>query len=1088
MPLPIVSPTLFNAHALPADPADTHLQPGIHLRVDAHPLLGLPVAPYIVWRAVLRDAKQIKLRDDVVFVDSRGRVLTAPFTLTADNPVTAHLALAPGQTCVWARVNADPGGGEVPGQPGPLTVGPALRRVATRLDGSRLSTAATAANPTAAAASQSGITATAFVTTLQGPAAVATRTAPPFAFGAPGIVQILLQGRGTVVNVVWFEQRDVGRLDWAPFTLLNLPHQGGPRYLPIANPILRAEARVLTQAPQRRPLQETLGMLPPALAPGETPLWEAKRVNSLALPLQPDLDRLITDLSVSPLEMTTSTPVSDERGRPLGNFTQRCLDRVLQSRFDPGVAALFGHKALDGDFKEPAPLMVFYWVAGFFQDFPPAKDPGLANPFFDALLAQLGTQVRFPTSSAWVGTWIKLASGLDVPVDKKLLKTLQEMGSVVGLGALAVADRSAGPAPMQPPSITGHRHVDWIPMPVPGARREVELQLAGVGVAALLAAEKQTPDGGAQRDSLHKSNGDGFHLPLVLGRNAADEDSLPPPVPGTGQLSDRQASADTIRYGVAQQDGFGRWSDWAVVVNPPGPRPRPPRPVFRAMYSQPANAAASGGAVRVIVEVPPLASLAPASFAVREFELVVTDLTTSGVSTETRLIATPLAPPATLDFTFTGPLLAATEVRKLRLVARWRDTASQFSEPSEPAVITMNDPRPPVQITVPDTLMYSGRPDVTGLSTVEYAWTPAPGQANVAIWYSDENRIVRHLGTAAGGTPEAALAAALAATTDPAARATLIRNAPALVPDHLFERLQGVVFDGAAGQKTFRHAVSGSLRVLNVYRIAAESASGARVALTSLPLLIFAVPNADPPPRPVLEIKPAAMADNDAPCAAEVRITLTQGLTEAVQWRLRRSLVGARDLQRMPVVALGAMGAPDDKGRQTALYVDEGPVQISAAAKLKPWLRYYWVAEAQGAPAPGSVAAGRPVPGAWGSPSDPVSVMLVPPLPPAAVTALVASGSAGVGGGMVGVQLAFTHPHGLAGGALGPYKARVMRRDPGTPLRILGTVELEGEGPYSISGMDPANAADEVPLGSVYRIVVIDPIGRESAAAETVLA
>ncbi|MGQ3095844.1 MAG: hypothetical protein ACT6RP_20505, partial [Roseateles sp.] len=133
MPLHIVSPTLFNAHALPADPADTHLQPGIHLRVDAHPLLGLPVAPYIVWRAVLRDGRQVKLRDDVVFVDSRGRVLTAPFTLTPDNPVTAHLALAPGQTCVWARVNADPGGR----QPGPPVIGPGPRLVATRLDGSR---------------------------------------------------------------------------------------------------------------------------------------------------------------------------------------------------------------------------------------------------------------------------------------------------------------------------------------------------------------------------------------------------------------------------------------------------------------------------------------------------------------------------------------------------------------------------------------------------------------------------------------------------------------------------------------------------------------------------------------------------------------------------------------------------------------------------------------------------------------------------------------------------------------------------------------------------------------------------------------
>lgn len=1086
MPLPIVSPTLFNAHALPADPADTHLQPGIHLRVDAHPLLGLPVAPYIVWRAVLREARQIKLRDDVVFVDSRGRVLTAPFTLAPDNPVTAYLTLAPGQTCLWARVNADPAGGEVPGQPGPITAGPSLRRVATRLDRSRL--VASANVPQAAAAGASGIAATAFVTTLQGPAPVATRTAPPYAFGAPGIVQILLQGRGTVVGVAWLEQRGVGKLDWAPFTLLNLPHRGGPRYLPIANPIVRAEARVLQQAPQRRPLQETLGMLAPALSPGETSPWEAKRVNSLALPLQPDLDRLITDPSVSPLEMTTSTPVTDERGRPLGNFTQRCLDRVLQSRFDPGVAALFGHKALDAEFKEPMPLLVFYWVAGFFQDFPPGKDPGLADPFFDALLAQVGTQLRFPTTGSWVGAWVKLASGLDVPVDKKLLKSLQEMGNVVGLGAMAVADRSASPAAMQPPEITAQRHVGWVPMPVPGARREVELQLAGVGVAALLAAEKQTPDGGAQRDSLHKLNGDGFHLPLVLGRNAADEESLPPPAPGTGQLSDRQASADTIRYGVAQQDGFGRWSDWAVVVNAPGPRPRPPRPVFRATYTQPANAALSGGSVRVIVEVPPLASLAPASFAVREFELVVTDQTTSGVSTETRLIATPLAPPATLDFTFTGPLLAATEVRKLRLVARWRDTASQLSEPSEPAVITMNDPRPPVQITVPDTLMYSGRPDVTGLSTVEYAWTPAAGQANVAIWYSDENRIVRHLGTAAGGSPEAALATALAVTTDPAARATLIRNAPALVPDHLFERLQGVVVDGAAGQKTFRHAVSGSLRVLNVYRIAAESASGARVALTSLPLLIFAVPNADPPPRPVLEIKPAAMADNGAPYAAEIRITLTRGMTEATQWRLRRSLVGARDLQRMPVVALGAMGAPDEQGRQTALYVDEGPVQISASATLKPWLHYFWVAEAQGAPAPGSVAAGRPVPGAWGSPSDPVSVMLVPPLPPAAVTALTASGSPGAGGGSVDVTLTFTHPHGLAGGALGPYKLRVMRRDPGTPLRILATVDVVGDAPYSASGMDAANAADEVSAGTVYRIVVIDPIGRESVAAETVLA
>ena len=53
----------------------------------------------------------------------------------------------------------------------------------------------------------------------------------------------------------------------------------------------------------------------------------------------------------------------------------------------PGCAALFGHKALDPEFKEPAPLLVFYWVAGFFQDFPPAKALGEEPALRDLRLA-----------------------------------------------------------------------------------------------------------------------------------------------------------------------------------------------------------------------------------------------------------------------------------------------------------------------------------------------------------------------------------------------------------------------------------------------------------------------------------------------------------------------------------------------------------------------------------------------------------------------------------------------------------------------------------------------------------------------------
>ena len=53
MTLPIVSPTLFNGHGLAAAISEHHAQPGCHVRVNTHPLLGLPVAPFIIWRGVM---------------------------------------------------------------------------------------------------------------------------------------------------------------------------------------------------------------------------------------------------------------------------------------------------------------------------------------------------------------------------------------------------------------------------------------------------------------------------------------------------------------------------------------------------------------------------------------------------------------------------------------------------------------------------------------------------------------------------------------------------------------------------------------------------------------------------------------------------------------------------------------------------------------------------------------------------------------------------------------------------------------------------------------------------------------------------
>lgn len=51
----IVPPTLLNLAALPGLTSEPHIQPGNHLRVAHNPVLGLPVAPFVLQRARLGD-------------------------------------------------------------------------------------------------------------------------------------------------------------------------------------------------------------------------------------------------------------------------------------------------------------------------------------------------------------------------------------------------------------------------------------------------------------------------------------------------------------------------------------------------------------------------------------------------------------------------------------------------------------------------------------------------------------------------------------------------------------------------------------------------------------------------------------------------------------------------------------------------------------------------------------------------------------------------------------------------------------------------------------------------------------------------
>lgn len=1081
-----VSPSLFNAHAIGAAAEDTHLQPGNHLRVNAHPRLGLPVAPFVIWRATVFDDVGLKFRSNVLFLDKNDRRLVPPFELTPDNPVTAYIALRPGETCLYARALVDPA--PRASRSSPRTIRPTIASAAigrTRPRTARVVDSRSATEPQAVG---SGVVVEAFVDSAVGPACVGRRDSESFAFSAPGIVKLRLAGTGDVVGVVWLEMRDVDALKFSPWAILTLPHIGGARYLSVDGALARAGLRVLHQAPRRRPLQEASSAVPLANMPPEDPLFEAQRVTSLAGPLTPDLDSLITDTSESPFDQVVEAGLKDAAGAAIGTATQRRIDRFFQAQLDPGSAALLGYKIRDEEMRDATFGLSVYWVAGFFRDHAPPID---GQDVIDGLIGRLGPENRIGSATKLVETVRLLMEGIpNTKLNEDKLPAFERANDYVGLGTFAVVDHAAPMMPMPTPRITAATHAGWIPEVPPAARREVRLDLADIAIGGMLAAMKQTPGNvfGGVVETLNPANREGFHLPVVLALDLDDETRAPASEAGTGKLNDRNAAAETITYFVAQQDRFGRWSPWASAMNDPGPRPRPPRPVLRALYTQPVDPATSGGTVRVLVDVPPLASLAPGAHPIRELFLQGSYVPFGTPVSLTTSVGDPLAPATRLDFTFAGPVLAPQSSRELTLLARWRDTTGGTSFPSEPLTLTMHDPRPPAPLalptTPPDALDYSSRPDVAGLSMVEYAWTPAP-EATYAVYYSDENRLMAHLARAGASADDAALLASLRAQKDPAARATSLRANAARFGAHLFERLNGVVVDGAAGQTMFRHAVSGSLRVLNVYRIGAEaSATNAAVDVTTLPLLVFAVPSADPPAKPVLAAAPGTMASNGDTYAATLSITVTPGATEARTWRLRRSNLGGSDPLRMPIVATGPIDprGADDRQHVEGI-VDAGAVVIAPTAKLQPWVRYHWVAEVQGAPAPGSEAAGRAVPGAWSAPSDPVSLILVPPLPPEPVARLRVEATP-VGANFTAVSLVFGHKHGLSGGASGTYRVRLMRRVPKASMETLSEAPIAGAGPFKLAAGDPA---DEVPARTVFAVVVIDPLGRESAVAEVML-
>jgi hypothetical protein len=200
-----------------------------------------------------------------------------------------------------------------------------------------------------------------------------------------------------------------------------------------------------------------------------------------------------------------------------------------------------------------------------------------------------------------------------------------------------------------------------------------------------------------------------------------------------------------------------------------------------------------------------------------------------------------------------------------------------------------------------------------------------------------------------------------------------------------------------------------------------------------------------------------------------------------VRYRLRRA-TATSDAELMPVVAEGPVpprpvGAP---APQVVTVVDTGTSPSGPRTSLSAWSRYTWRIEVGGPSAPGGGPAGE-----WSSPSPPAETAVMPPDPPAGVENLSASRDA------ADVHIRFTHPDPLAAGGSTGYTVDVYRQLLGKSLRLLRSVP--GQAPPPIGrGADVTGSFDitdddpDAVAGTLYRVVVTDPLGRASQPSSPV--
>lgn len=651
---------------------DPHLAKGVHYRVLTNPLLGLPVVPLVIGRVSLGEMAKGHTRSDVIWLDSQGTTLTAPFAVTSDNPVTAHLPL--GRTACWAAVEG-------------------RARIRSPLD------------PIGAGRHAPGFRVEGVVATPYGDAPVAIRSAAPYHVYASHLERIVVRGNGTVAGLTWLPASAVEAFE--PFRSAPLPTPPGARYAGPADGRDQAFGRVKRGAPQRRGMHESASATTPAGCAPVDASDEVDRVAALTVEPATSLDRLINDTSAPQRLLTSIATVLDANANSLGTTQRFILMDLLHGVVDPGIARWMGF--LDVDDDPPAAGVVIAYVvdALFAPDWKTLRRQGLDRTIPSQGIIEDGA------------TAVKLLAR-QAPELEQHIDAVSRMGQGPYLWARIVLAATVGVPIDSPaaPNLDAPTPGDWLPTTPPTAQREITVTMEHLVPAAGLASAIAQP-AGAPFAERNPKDSIGRRL-LVTAR------PHPAAITATsGVLADRSVDEQSGTWQTSQVDWFGRWSLPAAAQFGPATRPRPPRPVVSLttrppVIAEPAATGALSGVVRVEVSVPPVSGLPSGGRLLAS--LALTSTSAAGSSQSVHSVTNPAAPPEVMIVEVAGPALLPTESGSVTVTAVWTDSGGTDSEVSEPRTATLHDPRPPAPVLVLPTLTYTARPEATGRARATLEW------------------------------------------------------------------------------------------------------------------------------------------------------------------------------------------------------------------------------------------------------------------------------------------------------------------------------------------------------------------------------